>query len=266
MLIVGCSGCSSSGKTTVVKLFLSIIQEKDKEFGTDFHSNIVILHEDDFFKTDADILIDPVRNIMNWDCPEALNLDLFKQELKNLKENGDDKLTLLSKDLIHNDNVESLDKFQLKPEFQTLVYNKFNTLIQKAESKTKVRKFYVVIVDGFMMFHDDSILNLFDLKLFFRAPYKVLKQRRQKRSYKTLEGSWVDPPFYFDEFVYKYYNLNHKHLFENSDVENGSLLPYYAKNINVYENGESENDPSIEDIMLDILEKLDSFISNDKSD
>lgn len=266
MLIVGCSGCSSSGKTTVVKLLNSIIQEKDKEFGTDFHSNIVILHEDDFFKTDADILIDPVRNIMNWDCPEALNLDLFKEELINLKRNGDDKLTLLSKDLIHNDNVESLEKFQLDPDFQNLVYSKFKSLIEKAELKTKVRKFYVVIVDGFMMFHDDSILNLFDLKLFFRAPYKVLKQRREKRSYKTLEGSWVDPPFYFDEFVYKYYNLNHKHLFENADVENGSLLPSYATHINVYENGASERDPSIEDIVVDILDKLDSSISKYKSD
>ena len=260
MLLVGCSGCSSSGKTTVVKLLNSIIQAKDKEYGTNYQSNIIILHEDDFFKTDADIPIDPKRQIMNWDCPEALNLDLFKKELHNLKQNGDDKLSLLSSDLIHNDNVESLDKFKFDSEFEEQIYSTFKNIIVKAEAKTNVKKFYIVLVDGFMMFHDDSILNLFDVKLFFRAPYKVLKERREKRSYKTLEGSWVDPPFYFDEFVYKYYNLNHQHLFKNNDVEKESLLPDYSNHIVMYENGGSNDDLSVEDILSDILKQLNSSI------
>jgi len=63
MLLVGCSGCSSSGKTTIVKIFNTIIQEKDKEYNTNFSENLVVLHEDDFFKTDADIPIDPIKNI-----------------------------------------------------------------------------------------------------------------------------------------------------------------------------------------------------------
>ncbi|XBW38718.1 hypothetical protein QEN19_004305 [Hanseniaspora menglaensis] len=260
MLIVGCSGCSSSGKTTIVKLLNSIIQEKDIEHGTDYHTNVIILHEDDFFKTDADVPIDPKRKISNWDCPEALNLDLFKEELRNLKANGDEKLNLLSKDLIHNDNVESLEKFNLDLSFKNKIYLSFKALVEKAELKNQVKKFYIVLVDGFMMFHDDSIIDLFDVKLFFRAPYEVLKERREKRTYKTLEGHWVDPPFYFDEFVYKYYNINHQHLFENSDVEKGSLLSKYLKQINVYENAGSEQDSTIEAILSDILVQLDLSI------
>lgn len=254
MLLVGCSGCSSSGKTTIVKIFNTIIQEKDQEHGTNIAQNLVVLHEDDFFKTDADIPIDPIKNIANWDCPEALNIDLFKQELSSIKNDKSESLNLISDNLIHNDNVESLDKFHFHNDFKERLYQGFKKLIEDYKSKNNTSHFYIFLVDGFMMFHDDSILNLLDVKLFFRAPYKTLKDRREKRSYTTLEGSWVDPPGYFDDFVYKFYKLNHKHLFEHEDVEHGKIADSYKGDIILYENGDS--DVKLEDILMDILQQL----------
>lgn len=251
MLLVGCSGCSSSGKTTVVKIFKTIIQEKDTEFNTNINENLVVLHEDDFFKTDKDIPIDPVKNIQNWDCPEALNIDLFKQELKNIRESKSESLSLISDTLIHNDNVESLDKFHFDDEFKNRLYNEFRSLIAKYQQKHNTKLFYIFLIDGFMMFHDNSILDLLDIKLFFRAPYEVLKRRREKRNYTTLEGNWVDPPGYFDDFVYKYYELNHKHLFENGNVEHGEIVQKYKDDIVLYENG--NKDSKLEDILIDIV-------------
>ena len=46
-----------------------------------------------------------------------------------------------------------------------------------------------------MLFHDPSIIKLFDIKLFFHAPFDTLKSRREARKgYTTAEGFWVDPP------------------------------------------------------------------------
>ncbi|KAL6931017.1 related to Nicotinamide riboside kinase [Hanseniaspora guilliermondii] len=254
MLLVGCSGCSSSGKTTIVKILKTIIQEKDNEFNTNINDNLVVLHEDDFFKTDRDIPIDPIKNIQNWDCPEALNLDLFKQELRSIRETKSESLSLISDTLIHNDNVESLDKFHFDDDFKNKLYNEFKSVISKYQQKYNTKSFYIFLIDGFMMFHDNSILDLLDIKLFFRAPYEVLKSRREKRNYTTLEGNWVDPPGYFDDFVYKYYKLNHEHLFEDGDVENGTIVQKYEDEIILYENG--NKDAKVDDILIDIVFQL----------
>jgi nicotinamide/nicotinate riboside kinase len=256
MLLVGCSGCSSSGKTTIVKIFNTIIQEKDKEYNTNFSKNLVVLHEDDFFKTDADIPIDPIKNIQNWDCPEALNIDLFKKELSSIRNSKSENLNLISDSLIHNDNVESLDKFHFQDDFKDKLFKEFKKMVENYQQKNNTRKFYIFLIDGFMMFHDDSILDLLDVKLFFRAPYETLKSRREKRSYTTLEGSWVDPPGYFDDFVYKFYKLNHKHLFENEDVEHGKIAQEYQGDIILYENG--DKDVKLEDILTNMLNQISS--------
>ncbi|KAL6944364.1 hypothetical protein ACO0RG_001100 [Hanseniaspora osmophila] len=198
-VIVGLSGASSSGKTTLAKLITQLLPPE----------NVILIHEDDFFKHDDEVPIDEKYGIANWDCPEALDLASFDEELKLIKLNG---TAAISKELIHNNNVDSIDKFELDQTLLEKIKQGFANMIP-ASCK-------IIIVDGFMMYQDDVLRSKFDVKLLVRAPYATLKKRRAARpGYQTLESFWVDPPYYFDEFVYKSYKQSHARLFMDDNVE-----------------------------------------------
>lgn len=78
----------------------------------------------------------------------------------------------------------------------------------------------LILVDGFMLFHDPDIIELFDLRIFVKCSKQTLKDRRFKRSgYQTAESFWLDPPNYFDDVVYPAYSSSHAYLFQNGNVE-----------------------------------------------
>ncbi|KAK5781716.1 hypothetical protein RI543_000902 [Arxiozyma heterogenica] len=212
VVLVGLSGCSSSGKTTIAKLTSNLIDRS------------ILIHEDDFFKHDDQIPINPKYNIANWDSPEALDLSLFSKELDHIRETGQTKT-----ELIHNNNVDDLDKFQINPSILDQIRLKYSNI----DSNLRI-----VIADGFMLFNDDDIRSKFDIKLLIRAPYEQLKKRRAARNgYQTLDSFWVDPPYYFDEFVYKSYSDTHGPLFINNDVE-GQLDPIRSSDIKDFMNSD----------------------------
>ncbi|CAL9727910.1 nicotinamide riboside kinase [Monosporozyma unispora] len=212
VVLIGLSGCSSTGKTTIAKLTAELVNQS------------TLIHEDDFYKHDDEVPIDPKRNIANWDSPEALDFPLFRKELGHIRESGDIKT-----ELIHNNNVDDLKKFKIKPEILENLKQNYSAI----DSNLKI-----VIVDGFMMFNDPEVRSKLDIKILIRAPYEQLKQRRAARlGYQTLDSFWVDPPYYFDEFVYKSYAETHGPLFINNDVE-GHLDPVKASDIQDFMNSD----------------------------
>lgn len=187
--------------------------------------NSILLHEDDFYKHDEEVPIDPKYGIRLWDDPQALDFDLFEKELDTIKKTG-----RISQELIHNNNVDDLEKFKISEEFLSQLKQQFHSLDPNMR---------IVIVDGFMIYNNPSIASKFDLKILIRAPYKVLKRRRAARpGYKTLDSYWVDPPYYFDEFVYKSYKEAHGRLFIDGDVE-GNLDTSCSNGIRDFMNDDS---------------------------
>ncbi|KAA8631996.1 hypothetical protein SMACR_06226 [Sordaria macrospora] len=74
-VVIGISGCSSSGKTTLARLL------------RDIFPNTFILHEDDFYKPEAEI---PMKDgLTNWDCPEALNIPDMTSALEHIRATGE---------------------------------------------------------------------------------------------------------------------------------------------------------------------------------
>ncbi|KAJ3075997.1 ribosylnicotinamide kinase [Podochytrium sp. JEL0797] len=63
----------------------------------------------------------------------------------------------------------------------------------------------VVLVDGFLMMDSERVMRELDFVVFLHSGYETLKGRRDARSYITLEGSWQDPPGYFDQIVFPAY-------------------------------------------------------------
>ena len=104
--------------------------------------------------------------------------------------------------------------------------SKFASL--SSSSKTPVR---VMLADGFLLYYDPEVRSTMDVKVFLRTPRAVLKQRREERfGYATAEGTvWKDPEGYFDNIVWPAYELAHKGVFKDQDVEKGEPIQASAE-------------------------------------
>jgi len=204
-LLVGLSGPSSSGKTTIARLLRDILP------------NAFILHEDDFYKTDTEIPINKEHNLEDWDCLESINLPALESALKHIKFNG-----ALPSDLESKEDQNSVGKVNVDA---ALVER-----LKQQASSLGLEHVRVAIVDGFLLYSQEmaAVRDTFDVKLFLRTNYETAKRRREARSgYVTLEGFWADPPGYVDKIVWPNYVKDHKYLFQDDDVEgdvNGELV------------------------------------------
>lgn len=228
LLIVGVGGPSSSGKTTICHSLLSIFP------------HCTLIHLDDFYFADSKIPIDPKYEIENWDCAEAINWTEFRDYINEIRKTSGDVLPVESKEF---DSSLLLSEEELKEVKQSLNFQ------FSAFSKT-----HVVLIDGFMLYHDSSIYDHFDVKLYFRAPYQTLKARREARAgYVTEEGFWVDPPGYFDKIVWPQYVLTHGYLFEQNNVDGKMKDSTVAKGIIDINN---DGKKSLKDILLITLQDI----------
>jgi len=215
-LLLGISGPSSSGKTTLSRLLRDIFPP----------SKLFILHLDDFYLTDAEI---PIRNgIQDWDCLESLNLPQLKEALQHIKQHGTSPAWLESKEDQNSVGEHGVDEKELEG-----LRQKVSTWF---EGRPEWEERRICVVDGFLLFSEDmkEIRSLFDVKLFLRTSYETAKRRREARSgYVTLEGFWEDPPGYVDEVVWPNYVKDHRFLFEDNHVEK-ELKEEVCRNIGIH--------------------------------
>ncbi|RCK59498.1 Nicotinamide riboside kinase [Candida viswanathii] len=198
VVLVALGGPSSSGKTTVAKSLRLLLPH-----------NTLLIHLDDFYLTDSEIPIDKDTGYQNWDCPEAIDFGKFVECIKNFKQG------------VYSD-IKSIEPTEADLKLLQLEESDLHSKITECGYKFKQRK--IILVDGFMLFHDPDIINLFDVKLFFHAPFETLKHRRESRNgYTTAEGFWVDPPDYFSKIVFPAYVKSHEYLFKNGDVASNEV-------------------------------------------
>ncbi|KAK9362499.1 P-loop containing nucleoside triphosphate hydrolase protein [Lipomyces starkeyi] len=201
IFLIGVSGPSSSGKSTLARLIRYVLP---KSF---------ILHEDDFYKPETEIPV--VNGIEDWDCPEAIDFVALRAAIDYIKKNRK-----LPDNVHYKEDQNNLGT----PPVSNEEADEIKKQVLGENSVAENTEF--CIVDGFLLFNDDVITKQLDIKFLLRAPYESLKKRREARSgYATIEGFWVDPPGYFENIVWPGYVKAHKHLFEGEDLE-GPLAPY----------------------------------------
>ncbi|OAG07071.1 P-loop containing nucleoside triphosphate hydrolase protein [Paraphaeosphaeria sporulosa] len=200
ILLLGISGPSSSGKTTLSRLLRDAFPP----------NQLTILHLDDFYLTDAEI---PVKNgIQDWDCIDSLNLPQLQQTLAYIKEHGRSPPDFVSKE-----DQNSVGEHGVGPDAVENAKVRIEKVVKEVSWKRRI-----CVVDGFLLFSDDmkAVRELFDVRMFLRTSYATAKRRREARSgYVTLEGFWEDPPGYVDTIVWPNYVHDHKFLFVDEDVE-----------------------------------------------
>lgn len=197
VLIVGISGVSSSGKTTLARLLRDIWPDS------------FVLHEDDFYWPDSEI---PIKNgVQDWDCFEAIDVIKLRDTLHYIGDKGTIPSEFDSKEdknSVGESNVEKkvIEFWQMKA--KSLMKNKPKTII--------------AVVDGFLLYSEQmkEVRSSMNVKLLLKANLQAAKRRREARSgYVTLDGFWEDPPGYVDDIVWPNYVKDHSFLFENNDVQ-----------------------------------------------
>ncbi|AOW21714.1 uridine kinase [Urechidicola croceus] len=141
MLIIGIAGGTGSGKTTVVNQILN--QLPDNEVG--------IISQDSYYKA-TDNLSYEERTKINFDHPRAIDFELLVNHL----------MTLKSGDYID------------QPIYSFVTHNRSKDTI-----KTHPKK--VIIVEGILIFNNQKLRDLCDIKIFVHADADERLIRRVKR-------------------------------------------------------------------------------------
>ncbi|RGB38373.1 P-loop containing nucleoside triphosphate hydrolase protein [Rhizophagus diaphanus] len=205
VVTVGISGASCSGKTTLVRWLEKIFP------------NIHTVYQDDFFKPEKEIPIDPITKLNNWDCPEAVDFNKFTKVLHQLRTTGTLPSTFQSKE-IKNSLKEKKDDNDNNDDNHHNHHNHHN------DDDDDDDEWNILLVDGFLLYVNQDVINELDTKLFVNASYDTLKTRRENRAgYVTIEGFWVDPPNYFDDIVWPNYAKANKHILDKLEKGNEKI-------------------------------------------
>src|SRR6056300_1312298 len=141
MLIIGIAGGTGSGKTTVVNQIV-------KQLPTD---ELCVISQDSYYKA-TDSLYYEERIKINFDHTRAIDFDLLIKHLKELKKG----------------------KTINQPVYSFVTHNRTKDVV-----KTHPRE--VVIVEGILIFNNQELRDLFDIKIFVHADTDERLIRRVKR-------------------------------------------------------------------------------------
>ena len=143
-LIIGIAGGTGSGKTTVARKIAEALAAVP-------NASIAFLDMDGYYRNFAHLPMDERRKI-NWDHPEAFDLDLFVSHLEQLSRG------------------ESIEK---------PVYD-FATHLRSSRTE-RITPADVIVVDGILLFVDERVRALCDVKVFVDADPDIRLVRRIQR-------------------------------------------------------------------------------------
>ena len=211
-LLIGISGPSCSGKTTLSRSLKQILP--------DAH----VLHEDNFYKTDSAI---PVKDgVQDWDCADSLDLPQLTKILKEFKYTG-----LIDTKYAHKAD-EELKAFE-QEELQSIV-SSYRPMLRDIINQHHSNK-NIAIIEGFLLYSEEmsEIRDMLDVKIFLQLDFHTIKERREARKgYATIEGFWEDPPNYVEDIVWPNYVKDHAFLFENGNVD-GAVNSEISKRLSI---------------------------------
>jgi len=141
MLIIGITGGTGSGKTTIVKQILNELSEKE----------ISVISQDSYYKDTSDLTYEE-RTQINFDHPRSIDFDLLIKQLTALKEG----------------------KTIQQPVYSFVEHNRVKETVSTSPKK-------VILVEGILIFNNPFLRDLFDIKIYVHADSDVRLIRRIKR-------------------------------------------------------------------------------------
>jgi len=186
MFIIGIAGGTGCGKTTVVNTIVEQLNSDD----------IVVISQDSYYKDTSHLSFEE-RVAINFDHPRSIDFDLLVQHVKTLK------------------NDTSVNQ----PVYSFVEHNRTDETVLTEPKK-------VLIVEGILIFNNQELRDLFDLKLFVHADSDERLIRRMKRdigergrdmnevldryqtTLKPMHQQFIEPTKEFADLIIPYNNYN----------------------------------------------------------
>jgi uridine kinase len=140
-MIIGISGGTGSGKTTVANRILESVSA----------SEVVFIQQDSYYRNLKDLPLD-YRGCANFDHPDAIDNDLLIDHIRKLK--AGEMIELPLYDFRTNSRLDETRRVEPKP---------------------------IVIVEGILIFVDPKLLAQMDIKVFVDTPDDIRFIRRLRR-------------------------------------------------------------------------------------
>jgi uridine kinase len=140
-LIIGISGGTGSGKTTVANRILESVKANE----------VVFIQQDSYYRNLKDLPLD-YRHVANFDHPDALDNDLLVNHIRKLRAGESVELPIYD----------------------------FRTHTRANETRS-VEPRPIVIVEGILIFADPRLLEQMDIKVFVDTPDDIRFIRRLRR-------------------------------------------------------------------------------------
>lgn len=143
-VVIGISGGSGSGKTTVAERLLERIGEE----------HTLLVKQDYYYKENSHLSLEE-RSNLNYDCPSAFDTDLLVEQIDQLIQG------------------QAIDQ----PRYDYTVHNR------KSE-RIRIRPRNVVLIEGILILDDERLRDLMDIKVFVDADPDIRLIRRVLRDTK----------------------------------------------------------------------------------
>ncbi len=140
-MIIGICGGTGSGKTTVANRILESVSQDE----------VVFLQQDSYYR-DLDQLPHDIRNVVNFDHPDAIDNDLLVEHLRALKRGRSVELPLYD----------------------------FKTHSRRAET-LRVEPQPIIIIEGILIFAEQRLLDEMDVRVYVDTPDDIRFIRRLRR-------------------------------------------------------------------------------------
>jgi hypothetical protein len=173
-------------------------------------------------------LKDPDLSVQNWDCPEALDLDTWMNQIRKSTSsllNGLSGQVDRRKGCLHT-QVAGIEE---------LAEQVFASLNLKPQNQSDI---HVLFLEGFLLYADNSLFDLVDEAFLFDIDLATMLQRRNNNreysiqqdnggrsiiivfylNFSLAEQYWKDPDGYVEVVVYPAFKHFHRHLHADSRI------------------------------------------------
>jgi len=140
-MIIGICGGTGSGKTTIARSIVDAVGAK----------RVVLVEQDSYYRNLSDMPLDE-RHQANFDHPDSIDSDMLVNHLIRLKQGLSVEMPLY--DFVSHTRSDRIEVIKPKP---------------------------VVIVEGILIFAEERILDLLDVRVFVDTPDDVRLMRRLRR-------------------------------------------------------------------------------------
>lgn len=150
-MIIGICGGTGSGKTTIARAIVKAVGA----------ANVVLVEQDSYYRDLTDMPLD-ARHLANFDHPDSIETDMLVDHIKRLKQGL----------------AAEMPMYDFKTHTRT-------TRIETIEPRP------VVIVEGILIFAEERVRDLLDVRVFVDTPDDIRFIRRLKRDI-SERGRTVD--------------------------------------------------------------------------